>query len=322
MKKWVAGVDLGGTSIKIAFIDTLGTIISKWQIPTDNREKGKNITIDIARTIEEKLTELGQSKEILEGIGMGAPGPVDYVNGILYNTVNLAWEDHYPLRDKLEKELSLPVYIENDANCAALGEMWKGAGAGAKDLVCVTLGTGVGGGIITNGEIVQGVSGSAGEIGHITSVSRNGAPCNCGKKGCLETVASATGIVRLATEKLEKERDNEGKLMKIFKANGKIAAKDVFDCGREGDELSLEVVEEVAYHLGLALANLGNTLNPEKIVIGGGVSKAGNILLDRVQAYFNEFAFSRVKESTTISIATLENDAGILGAGWLVVNRM
>lgn len=182
MKKWVAGVDLGGTSIKIAFIDTLGTIISKWQIPTDNREKGKNITIDIARTIEEKLTELGQSKEILEGIGMGAPGPVDYVNGILYNTVNLAWEDHYPLRDKLEKELSLPVYIENDANCAALGEMWKGAGAGAKDLVCVTLGTGVGGGIITNGEIVQGVSGSAGEIGHITSVSRNGAPCNCGKK--------------------------------------------------------------------------------------------------------------------------------------------
>lgn len=322
MKKWVAGVDLGGTSIKIAFIDTMGTIITKWQIPTDNREEGKNITTDIARTIEEKLTELGQTKEILEGIGMGAPGPVDYVNGILYNTVNLAWKDHYPLRDKLEKELSLPVYIENDANCAALGEMWKGAGAGAKDLVCVTLGTGVGGGIITNGEIVQGISGSAGEIGHITSVSRNGAPCNCGKKGCLETVASATGIVRLATERLEKERDNEGKLMKIFKANGKIAAKDVFDCAREGDKLSLEVIEEVAYHLGLALANLGNTLNPEKIVIGGGVSKAGNILLDRVQAYFNEFAFSRVKESTKISIATLENDAGILGAGWLVVNRM
>lgn len=322
MKKWVAGVDLGGTSIKIAFIDTMGTIIRKWQIPTDNREEGKNITTDIARTIEEKLTELGQTKEILEGIGMGAPGPVDYVNGILYNTVNLAWKDHYPLRDKLEKELSLPVYIENDANCAALGEMWKGAGAGAKDLVCVTLGTGVGGGIITNGEIVQGISGSAGEIGHITSVSRNGAPCNCGKKGCLETVASATGIVRLATERLEKERDNEGKLRKIFKVNGKIAAKDVFDCAREGDELSLEVIEEVAYHLGLALANLGNTLNPVKIVIGGGVSKAGNILLDRVQAYFNEFAFSRVKESTKISIATLENDAGILGAGWLVVNRM
>jgi glucokinase len=138
----------------------------------------------------------------------------------------------------------------------------------------------------------------------------------------LETDASATGIVRLATERLKKERDNEGKLMKIFKVNGKIAAKDVFDCAREGDELSLEVIEEVAYHLGLALANLGNTLNPVKIVIGGGVSKAGNILLDRVQAYFNEFAFSRVKESTKISIATLENDAGILGAGWLVVNRM
>lgn len=322
MKKWVVGVDLGGTSIKIAFIDTLGTIITKWEIPTDNREAGKNITTDIAKTIEAKLVELGQTKEILYGVGMGAPGPVDYAKGIIYNTVNLAWEDNYPLSDKLGKELSLPVYIENDANCAALGEMWKGAGNGAKDIVCVTLGTGVGGGIITNGEIVQGISGSAGEIGHITSVPVNGAPCNCGKTGCLETVASATGIVRLATEKLHAQINHEGLLMAIFQSQGKIAAKDVFDCGRKGDELSLEVIEEVAYYLGLALANLGNTLNPEKIVLGGGVSKAGEILLGKVQAYFDKYAFSRVKDSTKISIAILGNDAGILGAGWLVVNRM
>ncbi|MGG0716502.1 ROK family glucokinase [Robertmurraya massiliosenegalensis] len=322
MKKWVVGVDLGGTSIKIAFIDTLGTMITKWEIPTDNREAGKNITTDIAKTIEAKLVELGQTKEILYGVGMGAPGPVDYANGIIYNTVNLAWEDNYPLSDHLGRELSLPVYIENDANCAALGEMWKGAGNGAKDIVCVTLGTGVGGGIITNGEIVQGISGSAGEIGHITSVPVNGAPCNCGKTGCLETVASATGIVRLATEKLNSQTNNEGPLMALFQSKGKIAAKDVFDCGRAGDELSLEVIEEVAYYLGLALANLGNTLNPEKIVLGGGVSKAGEILLGKVQAYFNKYAFPRVKESTKISIATLGNDAGILGAGRLVVNRI
>lgn len=319
-EKWVVGVDLGGTTTKLAFINQSGDIIHKWEIPTDNRENGKYITINIGKTVDETLAELGQTKEKLIGIGMGAPGPVDYENGVLYNTVNLGWEDNYPLQKELETVTSLPAAIDNDANCAALGEMWKGAGAGAKDLVCVTLGTGVGGGVITNGAIVQGVSGAAGEIGHITSIPNGGAPCNCGKTGCLETVASATGIVRLANEKLQNQ-EKDSQLKSILLSTGKIAAKDVFDCARDGDAVSLEVVEEVAFHLGLALANLGSTLNPVQIVLGGGVSKAGTILLDKVQANFDKYAFQRVKESTEISIAILGNDAGVIGAAWLAMAK-
>ncbi len=221
----------------------------------------------------------------------------------------------------LEVETSLPAVIDNDANCAALGEMWKGAGNGAKDLVCVTLGTGVGGGVITNGDIVHGVSGAAGEIGHITSMAEGGAPCNCGKTGCLETIASATGIVRIATEALN-EGTPAGELAAVYKETGYVTAKDVFDSGKRNDQLALKVIDSVALHLGIALANIANTLNPEKIVLGGGVSKAGNVLLDPIKAQFLRNSFPRVAQSTEISIATLGNDAGVIGAAWLVKNKI
>lgn len=209
-------------------------------------------------------------------------------------------------------ETSLPAVVDNDANIAAIGEMWKGAGNGAKNLICVTLGTGVGGGVIANGQIVRGANGAAGEIGHITSVPEGGAPCNCGKTGCLETIASATGIVRLAKEKLATS-ETDSSLRKLET----ITAKDVLDAAKENDRLALEVVEEVFFHLGLALANAANALNPEKIVIGGGVSKAGNWLAERVTEYFKRFAFPRVAESASIVIATLGNDAGVIGGAWL-----
>jgi glucokinase len=318
-EKWLIGVDLGGTTTKLAFINYYGEILHKWEIPTDNSEEGKNITINIAKAIDRKLEELDLTKDKIIGLGMGAPGPVNLATGVVYNTVNLGWNDNYPLKDLLEVETSLPVIIDNDANCAALGEMWKGAGNGAKDLVCVTLGTGVGGGVIANGDIVQGVSGAAGEIGHITSVPLGGAQCNCGKTGCLETIASATGIVRQAIEKLQLSED--GELAKIYKENGQITAKDVFDTARLGDATSLSVVSDTALHLGLALANAANTLNPEKIVLGGGVSKAGDILLKPVVENFSKFSFPRVRESTVIDIATLGNDAGVIGAAWLAKNK-
>ncbi|PWW26592.1 glucokinase [Cytobacillus oceanisediminis] len=318
-EKWLIGVDLGGTTTKLAFINYYGEILHKWEIPTDNSEEGKNITINIAKAIDRKLEELDLTKDKIIGLGMGAPGPVNLATGVVYNTVNLGWNDNYPLKDLLEVETSLPVIIDNDANCAALGEMWKGAGNGAKDLVCVTLGTGVGGGVIANGDIVQGVSGAAGEIGHITSVPLGGAQCNCGKTGCLETIASATGIVRQAIEKLQLSED--GELAKIYKENGQITAKDVFDTARLGDATSLSVVSDTALHLGLALANAANTLNPEKIVLGGGVSKAGDILLKPVVENFAKFSFPRVRESTEIDIATLGNDAGVIGAAWLAKNK-
>jgi glucokinase len=320
-EQMLIGVDLGGTTTKLAFMNHYGEISHKWEIPTDNTNEGKNITTNIAKAIDEKIKELHLTKNQFVGIGMGAPGPVNLQTGVVYNTVNLGWKDHYPLKDLLEMETSLPAVIDNDANCAALGEMWKGAGDGAKDLVCVTLGTGVGGGVITNGDIVQGISGAAGEIGHITAIPEGGAPCNCGKTGCLETIASATGIVRLAVEKLKQGVESASELASIYSELGHVSAKDVFDTAREGDPISTAVIKEVASYLGLALANIANTLNPEKIVLGGGVSKAGDILLTPVKQKFQTYAFPRVAQSTEIELATLGNDAGVIGAAWLIKHK-
>lgn len=317
----IVGVDLGGTTTKIAFITMDGVIIYKWEIPTDNSNEGQNITFNLAKSINEKIIELKIHKDQLIGIGMGAPGPVDYESGIILNVVNLGWKDNYPLKDSLEEATLLSAAIDNDANCAALGEMWQGAGNGARDLVCVTLGTGVGGGVIANGNIIQGANGAAGEIGHITVIPFGGAPCNCGKTGCLETVASATGIVRLAKEEVSKD-GSQGELAERLHTSGKITAKDVFDTARNGDPLALKVLEEVSFHLGFTLASIANTLNPEKIVLGGGVSKAGDILLKAVHQNFEKFAFSSVKNSTKIAVATLGNDAGVLGAAWLIKNKL
>jgi len=319
-KQWIVGVDLGGTTTKLAFITMDGEIVRKWEIPTDNTNEGKNITNNIAIAIDEKLTELGQTKDHLIGIGMGSPGPVNYEKGILLNVVNLGWPNNYPLKKILENATSLPAAIENDANCAALGEMWMGAGNGAKDLVCVTLGTGVGGGVITGGKVVQGINGAAGEIGHITAIPFDGAQCNCGKTGCLETVASATGIVRLARMELAKGIQSE--LTAKMTENNTITAKDVFDAARNNDRLAQTVLNEVSFHLGFALASIANTLNPEKIVLGGGVSKAGDILLNPVKSNFEKFAFSAVGDSTKLALATLGNDAGVLGAAWLIKSNL
>ncbi|WP_456274048.1 ROK family glucokinase [Bacillus sp. AK031] len=320
-EKWLVGVDLGGTTTKLAFINHYGEIIHKWEIPTDTSENGKNIIIDIAKSIDHHLAELDESKEKLKGAGMGAPGPIDMAKGIIYEAVNLGWEKNTPLKDLLEVETGLPCVIDNDANCAALGEMWKGAGNGAKDIVAVTLGTGVGGGVITNGDIVHGSKGAAGEIGHITVMPEGGFQCNCGKKGCLETVASATGVVRLALEALEESKE-QSVLRSSLETEGAISAKQIFDAAREGDTLAVSVVDRLAFYLGLAIANLGNALNPEKIVLGGGVSRAGDVLLRPVDKYFQTFAFPTVASSTAISIATLGNDAGVIGAAWLVKNKI
>lgn len=320
-EQWIVGVDLGGTTTKLAFINMNGEILHKWEIPTDNSNEGQNITTNISNTIDQKLVELKEQKSKLIGIGMGAPGPINYETGVVLNVVNLGWKDNFPLQESLHSLTELPVVIENDANCAALGEMWNGAGKGARDLVCVTLGTGVGGGVIANGNIVRGINGAAGEIGHITSIPFGGAPCNCGKSGCLETIASATGIVRLAENELSKA-EAKGQLAVIFAENGKVTAKDVFDSARNGDELAKKLLDEVAFHLGFVLANIANTVNPEMIVLGGGVSRAGDILLDSVKVNFSMFAFSAARDSTNLALATLGNDAGVIGAAWLIKNKL
>ncbi|MBS4173535.1 ROK family glucokinase [Bacillus sp. FJAT-49736] len=318
--KWIVGVDLGGTSVKLAFVQEDGEILHKWEIPTDKSEQGINILSDINESINEKLMSLGETKDKLIGIGMGAPGAVDKEKGIIYEAVNLGWPKNYPIVEILSDLSNLPVEIDNDANCAALGEMWKGAGNGARDIVCITLGTGVGGGVIVNGSIVQGVKGAAGEIGHITIIPDGGAPCNCGKTGCLETIASATGIARIAKEALEKH-NGDSALKALYLKKGSIEAKDVFESASHGDSLSASIIDHVTLPLGLVLANIGNVLNPKKIVIGGGVSRAGDLLLNPLQRYFTQFAYSAVAASTELVIATLGNDAGILGAAWLAQNK-
>ncbi|WP_332630352.1 ROK family glucokinase [Halalkalibacter flavus] len=318
--KWLVGVDIGGTTIKMAFLNQDGEIVSKWENDTDTNQNGQQIPSDIARSIEEKLVELNQSKSNLAGIGIGAPGPVNFATGAIEVAVNLGWKD-FPLKNLLEKESGLPVVVDNDANLAALGEMWTGAGEGANDLIFVTLGTGVGGGIISNGKIVHGMNGAGGEIGHITSIIEGGARCNCGKDGCLETIASATGIVRLAIEALQ-ETDTSSQLRDYYEEHKTVTAKLVLDAAKENDEIAKRVMEQVTLYLGLALANLANGLNPEKIVIGGGVSRAGETLLAPIKEQFSRFAFPKVLEGAELTIATLGNDAGVIGGAWLAKTKL
>ncbi|MBF0709269.1 ROK family glucokinase [Alkalihalobacillus hwajinpoensis] len=318
-EKWLIGVDLGGTTIKLSFLDFYGEIISKWEIPTDKSEAGRHITTHIARAIDDKMEEMNVSRKKFSGIGMGAPGFIEMDSGFIYHAVNIGWRD-FPLKDKLEVETGLPVIIDNDANIAALGEMWRGAGDGARDLLCVTLGTGVGGGIITNGTIIHGTNGMAGEIGHITSIPDGGAQCNCGKTGCLETVASATGVVRIAMEKLMSHQDSV--LYHIYQEKNEITSRDIFEGAEAEDPYAVEVVNNVSFHLGLAIANLANSLNPSKIVIGGGVSKAGEALLTPLKKQFEKYALPRVREGADFAIATLGNDAGVIGGAWLVKTKL
>ena len=314
---WLLGIDIGGTTIKLAFINTEGVIIHKWEIATRKEENGQFIVSDIGKSVRSKLKEWQGGNLI--GVGMGAPGPVDFITGSIYVAVNIGWKD-YPLKEELEKELGIPAVIDNDANVASFGEFWKGAGKGTNDFVCITLGTGVGGGVIANKRLVHGASGAAGELGHITVQPEGGSACNCGKAGCVETIASATGIVRLAMKEIEKDPDSA--IAGRFNEKGKITSKDVVECAVNGDNTSLEVLEEVAKYLGLAAANVGNIINPDMIVFGGGVSKAGDIILKPIEKYFRQYAFQRVADSTVLKVALLGNDAGVIGAAGLVLQQL
>ncbi|MED4127938.1 MULTISPECIES: ROK family glucokinase [Shouchella] len=308
-----AGIDIGGTSVKLAFITNEGDLVKKWEIPTDIKNNGMNIVNDIAETVKANLDD----DQTLMGAGVGAPGFIEMETGFIYHAVNIGWRD-YPLKDELEKALGVVVRVDNDANLAALGEKWQGAGDGATEQLFVTLGTGVGGGIITRGQILHGVGGMGGEIGHITSVKEGGSLCNCGKTGCLETVSSATGMVRLAKEKLE-----AGRTSILSQSESLIlTTKDIFEAVKAGDQVATEVIMEAIDHLGYAIANLANTLNPAKIVIGGGVSKAGEDLLAPLRVVFDQYALPRVVEQAEIKLAHLGNDAGIFGAVWLAIQAV
>lgn len=313
MSKICFGIDIGGTTVKIGVLSMEGELLDKWEIPTRTEDGGKYILEDIADSVKKYVADKGLNMSDVIGAGMGVPGPVTS-DGTVLRCVNLGW-GVFNCAKALSDLLSVPVKAGNDANVAALGEQWQGGGKGHNDLVVVTLGTGVGGGIILGGQILAGVNGAAGEIGHMQVVAPEDTigVCGCGNQGCLEQVASATGIVKLA-KRLVEETDTPTSLREL----SQITAKDVLDAAKAGDAGAVSVVEKMAYYLGSALAAICAVVNPEMIVIGGGVSKAGQYLIDKIREAFIPKAFHALRD-TEFALATLGNDAGMVGAARLVL---
>lgn len=321
--KYSFAIDLGGTTSKLAIMNEQGDIIVKWELRTDKSQQGQHILPNIAKSLLEKVENLNYQIDNCIGAGLGAPGPINSETGMINGAANLNWGSE--LRN-IQQELSqalggLPVVIENDANIAAIGEMHKGAGHGERDVIMVTLGTGVGGGVICNGDILHGINGAAGEIGHMIVDSERRFLCGCGNHGCLETVASATGVVNLAYYNFAKTTIDTP-LTLLMTEQEQVTAKEVFDAAKQNDPFALAVIDEMAHYIGIALANIATILNPKVIVIGGGVSKAGDFLINRIIDAFQKTAFKPVLDDCVIKLAELSNDAGIYGAHWLVENKL
>lgn len=312
MKKYCIGIDVGGTTVKCGLFTAAGELVDKWEVVTRTENDGEYVLPDIAKSVKERLQEKGIGKEEVQGAGIGVPGPVEE-SGELSCAVNLHWGRKHVGKEMTEL-LGIPTKAGNDANVAALGEMWKGGGEGTKNLVMVTLGTGVGGGIIIGGKILAGTHGAAGEIGHANVEPGETDACNCGNHGCLEQMASATGIVRLARQELAKSEEPSALRVE------ELSAKSVFDAYKDGDALAAKVVDRFAEYLGHALAFISAVVDPEVFVIGGGVSRAGEPLLECVKKYYQRDAFPVCKQ-TPIVLAQLANDAGIYGAAKLALEE-
>lgn len=312
MKKYAIGVDIGGTTVKLGLFDQKGAVLEKWEIPTVKKEQGSRILPDIAASIKERLSALEIDFAEVQGVGVGAPGPID-AEGTVYKAVNLGW-GVFNIPQALEEYLGLPVKAANDANVAAFGEMWQGGGKGHADMVAVTLGTGVGGGIIVNGGILTGATGAGGEIGHIHIEDNEPEACGCQNHGCLEQYASATGIVRLANRRLA--QDQEPSVLR----SGELSAKAVWDAVKGSDAVAIQIAQQFGDYLGKGLAAVAAVANPEIFVIGGGVSKAGEILFDYIRPAYEKYAFHGCRNAE-FALATLGNDAGIYGAAALILTE-
>ena len=300
------GVDLGGTTVKIAYFSENGDLLSKWEIPTRTEQNGTLILPDIAQSIADYISRENISRNDLIGIGIGVPGPVSH-EGVVNKCINLGW-GVFNISQELSNLTGLPVKAGNDATVAALGECWMGGGKGCRNMVFATLGTGVGGGIVVEGQVLHGAHGAGGEIGHMVINREETQFCNCGKKGCVEQYCSATGVVRLAKDYL-----NTTDIPSSLRQIEPLTCKDVFDAGKAGDEAALAILEQVYAYLGEFLANVACVVNPEVIVLGGGVSKAGQPLLDGAQKYFEQCVFHASK-NVRFALAALGNDAGAYGA--------
>lgn len=301
-KKYYVGIDLGGTSIKLGIIDVAGNIIAKEESPTPHHKYQETLQLFV-----EMINRTGIPIKEIAGIGIGVPGFVDTKQGLVHELVNVGWKNAY-LKNDLEEILNIPVFVDNDANLAALGEVWQGAGKGAKNLLLITIGTGIGAGVIVDGQIYHGNSDMAGEIGHLTVKPTNGKQCNCGKLGCLETEASATAILNYVNDEI-----NKGSMTVV---NNQPTVKDIFVASSKGDLIATKAIENASYYLGLALSQISHVIAPDMILIGGGVSQAGDQILNPIINNFKQFSLPRITEQTKIEIATLQNDAGIIGAAY------
>lgn len=304
--KYGFGIDLGGTTVKIAYFDETGTMLEKWEIPTVTANGGEQILPDIAASIRAFLDAHNINETNILGLGIGVPGPVN-AKGIVNKCINLGW-GVFNIAEKLTSLTGFPVKAGNDANVAALGEFWKGGGQGCDNMVFVTLGTGVGGGIVVEGNLLHGAHGSGAEIGHLCINPEEPVSCNCGNRGCVEQYCSATGIVRLAKLYLD-SHDTASTLRSL----DNMTCKDIFDAAKAGDEAANAILDQVYRYMGLFLANVCSTVNPEVVVIGGGVSKAGDVLLKGVEPYFHKHVF-HAAGGAKFALASLGNDAGAYGA--------
>ena len=309
MGRYAFGVDVGGTTVKMGLFDGEGCVLDKWEIPTVKENEGVSILPDVAESILGKMKEKDLHEDDLAGIGIGVPGAVDSEGTLTGGAVNIGWKP-FNIPKVLSAYINIPVKAVNDANAAAFGEMWQGGGKGYSNMVAVTLGTGVGGGIIVDGGILTGATGAGGEIGHIHIEDNETEECGCKNKGCLEQYASATGIVRLAGRRLVQD-DTPSSLRE-----GKLSAKAVFDAVKEGDAVAIQIAERFGYYLGKGLAIVAGVVNPEVFVIGGGVSKAGEILLGFIEPSLRKYVFPPCRE-VKLKLAKLGNDAGIYGAAGL-----
>ena len=314
MKEYAFGIDLGGTTAKIGLFTTSGALLEKWEVPTDTSNAGEHILENLAAAVLGKMKEQSIDPEQVEGVGIGVPGPVQNASVVPIVCANLGGWGEQNVSARLSGLLDgLKVLVGNDANVAALGEIWMGAAKGCSSAVMVTLGTGVGGGVIVNNHVIDGTHGAGGEIGHITVNRHETAVCGCGKKGCLEQYSSATGVVRCMKKLLDENPDTPCVLR-----GTDFMAKDVFDAARSGDALAAREVDEMADTLGMALASIAATVDPEAFLVGGGVSRAGEVLFAPLTKHFKEYAFRSCRE-TPIKQASLGNDAGIYGAVRLIV---
>lgn len=312
MKRYAYGVDLGGTTIKIGLFYTSGEQVSRWEIPTRSKNHGKQLLPDIARAIQSNMQVYGLQPQMIEGIGLGVPGAVEDASYVA-PCVNLDGWGNLNAAKELSKLCQLPTIVLNDANAAALGEMSHGGGKGYNNIVFVTLGTGVGGGIIIDGKLVAGTHGAGGEIGHIKVSESNDRTCGCGSSGCLEQYASATGLVYQA-QKLLSSND----YTTILRDNPNLTSKFIFDCAKRGDVVACELVHDMTTMLGKALSTVSCVCDPEIFVIGGGVSRAGDIIIDGTRKAFRQYAFPAARD-TRFALATLGNDAGMYGAMHMAV---